>query len=221
MNETVGTKNQMSDFLDNIEQILHERGYEAVCGVDEAGRGPLAGPVVAAAVILPMGVNIPYLTDSKKLSAARREEVFASIVQSGAFCAVGIIDHETIDRCNILKASLKAMHKAVMDLKRAPDVVLVDGNQGIPNLSQPQFAIVGGDRRCNCISAASIIAKVTRDRIMSQYELLYPSFGFATHKGYPTSAHLEELRRHGPCEIHRRSFKPVAECIKEYDLFKT
>ncbi|RKX24096.1 MAG: ribonuclease HII [Candidatus Zixiibacteriota bacterium] len=209
-----------SDFLDRIEQIVFDRGYSAVCGVDEVGRGPLAGPVVAAAVILPAGVVIDGVDDSKKLSSHRREQVFDEIARLGIPCAVGIIDHETIDRVNILKASLLAMRKAVMDLKQAPDIVLVDGNAGIPNISQPQFSIVGGDRRCKSIAAASIVAKVTRDRIMDNYEALYPSFSFAKHKGYPTPAHLRELREHGPCEIHRRTFRPVADLVQQYALFR-
>jgi ribonuclease HII len=119
---------------------------------------------------------------------------------------------------NILKASLMAMRKAVMDLKLAPDFALVDGVYPIPKIEQPQFAIVGGDRHCRCVGAASIVAKVTRDRIMDRYQALYPSFSFSRHKGYPTPAHLEELREHGPCEIHRKSFKPVADLLKEYAL---
>jgi ribonuclease HII len=190
-----------------------------VCGVDEVGRGPLAGPVVAAAVILPPDVEIDGLDDSKRLTEAKREKVFDEIMQLGLPCAVGIMDHETVDRMNILQASLCAMRKAVMDLKQAPDVILVDGNHGIPRLSQPQFTVIGGDRHCKAVSAASIVAKVTRDRIMARYEALYPSFSFATHKGYPTAKHMQELREHGPCDIHRRSFKPVAELVDQYALF--
>ncbi len=202
----------------HIEKMLEDKGYEAVCGVDEVGRGPLAGPVVAAAVILPPGAELPGVNDSKRLSARRRERLFEEIVDLGLPCAVGIIDNECIDRINILKASLMAMRKAVMDLKRAPDFVLVDGNFAIPNVQQPQFAIVAGDRRCQSIAAASVVAKVTRDRIMDRYQALYPSFSFARHKGYPTRAHLAELREHGPCEIHRRSFRPVAELVDRYVL---
>lgn len=207
----------VSDF-DHIEQKLTEKGYRCVCGVDEVGRGPLAGPVVAAAVIIPPGITLEGVTDSKKLSPTRREEQFERIVELGLPCAVGVIDNECIDKMNILKASLMAMRKAVMDLKQAPDFVLVDGDYPIPKIGQPQFAIIGGDRRCQSISAASIVAKVTRDRIMDRYQALYPSFSFSQHKGYPTSAHLEELKEHGPCEIHRRSFKPVADLLKEYAL---
>ena len=205
--------------LSDLEERLYEKGHTAICGVDEVGRGPLAGPVVAAAVIWPKGMEIEGLDDSKKLSASVREEIFEQIVELGLVCSVGIIDHETIDKVNILRASLMAMRKAVMDLKQAPDFLLVDGNYAIPNTQQAQFAIVGGDARCKSIAAASIVAKVSRDRIMDHYEALYPSFSFAVHKGYPTSAHLKELENFGPCEIHRKSFKPVARLIRQYALF--
>jgi ribonuclease HII len=212
------TVDQIVPDFDHIEQMLAEKGYRAVCGVDEVGRGPLAGPVVAAAVIIPPGRVIEGVADSKKLSATRREEYFEKIVEQSLPCAVGIIDNECIDKMNILKASLMAMRKAVMDLKQAPDFVLVDGDYAIPKMDLPQFAIVGGDGRCQSIAAASIVAKVTRDRIMDHYQALYPSFSFSQHKGYPTPAHLEELKEHGPCKIHRTSFKPVADLLKEYAL---
>jgi len=210
--------NQTALDLDHIEQMLVDKGYQTICGVDEVGRGPLAGPVVAAAVIIPSSITLEGLVDSKKLSSMRREEYFDRIVELELPCAIGIIDNESIDKTNILKASLMAMRKAVMELKCAPDIVLVDGEYPIPKIRQPQFAIVGGDRRCRSVAAASIVAKVTRDRIMDRYEALYPSFSFSQHKGYPTPAHLEELREHGPCEIHRKSFKPVADLLKEYAL---
>ncbi|PWB70063.1 ribonuclease HII [candidate division GN15 bacterium] len=205
--------------LGDIESVLNTQGYSAVCGVDEAGRGPLAGPVVAAAVILPKGVMIEGLADSKKLSAARRSELFDEIVGLDLPGAVGIIDHLTIDTMNILRASLMAMHNAVLELKVTPDVLLVDGTFTIPNLAQPQYAIVEGDNRCRAIMAASIVAKVTRDRIMDEYERLYPAFSFSVHKGYPTAQHMKELEEHGPCEIHRKTFRPVARLIQEYALF--
>lgn len=208
----------MLDFSD-IEKALFEKGYQNICGVDEVGRGPLAGPVVAAAVIIPAGLKIEGLDDSKKLTPLRRERIFEEIISLGLNCSVGIIDHYDIDKLNILKASLMAMRKAVCDMKPPADFVLVDGNYPVPNIPQPQFAIIGGDGRCLSIAAASIVAKVTRDRIMDRYEALYPSFSFATHKGYPTAAHLAELKEHGPCEIHRRTFKPVAKIIDEYALF--
>ena len=206
-------------FLENLEPMLHSRGLRRICGVDEAGRGPLAGPVVAAAVVLSPDIEIEGLADSKKLSSARRDDVFKRIIDLGLPCAVGIIDHKTIDTINILQATLRAMRKAVMDLDPKPDVVLVDGNILIPNLAHPQYAVVAGDRLCRAISAASVIAKVTRDRIMDRYQELYPCFSFATHKGYPTAAHIEELRRHGPCDIHRLTFRPVAELVNQYALF--
>lgn len=201
-----------------IEKMLTDKGYQAICGVDEVGRGPLAGPVVAAAVILPYEIEIAGIDDSKKLTAARREEIFDEIIQREIVCAIGIIDNETIDQINIHKASLMAMRKAVTDLKQKPEFVLVDGNHTVPNIAQPQYAIVGGDATCKAISAASIIAKVTRDKIMEKYQTIYPDFSFAQHKGYPTPAHLEELRLHGPCDIHRRSFKPVADLVEDYVL---
>jgi ribonuclease HII len=206
------------EMMNHIEETMLQKGYRVLCGVDEAGRGPLAGPVVAAAVVVPPEALIPDLDDSKKLSPARREAVFERIVQLGLPCAIGVIDHETIDRVNIHKASLIAMRKAVMDLKVAPDMILVDGNATIPNLSQPQLTLIGGDRCCRSIAAASVIAKVTRDRIMDRYEELHPEFSFSVHKGYPTPAHRRELTLHGPCEIHRRSFKPVADLIREHEL---
>lgn len=195
----------------DVEAMICQKGYEWICGVDEVGRGPLAGPVVAAAVVVPASVNITGVADSKKLSASQRDEVFEHIVELGLPCGIGIIDNVAIDTMNIHKASLMAMRKAVMDLKRSPEVILVDGLHHIPKLDYPQFAIVGGDNRCQSIAAASIIAKVTRDKIMDKYHALYPSFSFSQHKGYPTPAHLEELKQFGPCEIHRRSFKPVSE----------
>ena len=205
--------------LSELEEALYAKRYNALCGVDEVGRGPLAGPVVAAAIIVPRQVNIEGLDDSKCLTPLRRERIFETVVELELDCAVGIIDPETIDRINILKASLMAMRKAVMSLKHSPDFVLVDGNYPVPNLTQPQYAVVKGDSRCKCIAAASVVAKVTRDRIMDKYQAIYPSYSFAQHKGYPTPDHLRELKEHGPCEIHRRTFKPVADIINQYALF--
>ena len=202
-----------------LEAILTEKGYQFVCGVDEVGRGPLAGPVVAAAVIIPPGIVIPGVDDSKKLSSRCREEVFTEIIGRSLPCAVGIIDHESIDSINIHRASLMAMRKAVLDLKRTPDFILVDGKFPIPNITPPQYAIIGGDKHCQSVAAAAIVAKFARDRIMDRYQALYPSFSFAQHKGYPTPAHLRELREFGPTDIHRRSFKPVADLVNDYALF--
>ena len=205
--------------LDRMEETLAGKGFVAICGVDEVGRGPLAGPVVAAAVIVRPGIKIEGVDDSKKLTAARRETVFGIIADLGLPCAIGIIDNEQIDRMNIRRATLMAMRKAVMDLKDAPDFVLVDGKDLVPKLNYPQMSIIHGDALCQSIAAASIVAKVTRDSIMDRYQALYPSFSFAQHKGYPTRAHLSELKEHGPCEIHRRSFKPVAQLVDQYALF--
>jgi len=205
---------EMLPDLTRVEESLFNKGYNLVAGVDEAGRGPLAGPVVAAAVVIPKGTVIEGVADSKKLSARRRDQLFDEIVAANAICAVGIIDNFTIDKINILKASLLAMRKAVVALVSKPEFILIDGPYTIPNLDIPQFAIVGGDALCGCISAASIIAKVTRDRIMDKYQELYPDFSFSVHRGYPTPQHLNELKMYGPTEIHRRSFRPVEEIIK-------
>jgi len=201
--------------ITRLEASLHEKGYKLIAGVDEAGRGPLAGPVVAAAVIIPQDVVIEGLKDSKKLTPARRDYLFDEIAASGAYCAVGIIDNETIDQVNILKASLLAMRKAVISLKQGSDFIIVDGPHTIPNIETPQMAIVGGDRFCPSISAASIIAKVTRDRIMDKYDELYPEFSFGCHRGYPTAKHFAELKENGPTDIHRKTFRPVSEVLKQ------
>lgn len=202
-----------------LETMLFKSGYPAICGVDEVGRGPLAGPVVAAAVVLPSDIEIVGLNDSKKLSHRQRQQVFDQIAELSLCCAVGIIDHADIDRINILQASLMAMRKAVCDLDKKPEIVLVDGNQPIPNLPMPQQTVVSGDAHCNSIAAASVVAKITRDKIMDEYQALFPSYSFAKHKGYPTADHLRELKENGPTEIHRKSFKPVAEIINQYALF--
>jgi ribonuclease HII len=201
--------------LTRLEGSLLDKGYEFIAGVDEAGRGPLAGPVVAAAVIIPKGIVIDGVKDSKKLTPARRDELFDEIAASGAFCAVGIIDNDTIDQINILKASLLAMRKAIITLEQPPQFILVDGTYTVPNIDTPQMAIVGGDRYCPSISAASIIAKVTRDRIMDKYQELYPDFSFGCHRGYPTQKHIDELKEYGPTEIHRKTFRPVSELLQQ------
>lgn len=201
--------------LTRIEASLFDKGYTLITGVDEAGRGPLAGPVVAAAVILPREATFDGLTDSKKLTAARRESLFDEIAASGAVCSVGIIDNGTIDKLNILQASLLAMRKAITTLEKKPEFVLVDGSFTVPNIATPQLAVTGGDSLCRSISAASIIAKVTRDRIMEKYQELYPDFSFSSHKGYSTARHIDELRQFGPTDIHRRSFRPIMEILSQ------
>lgn len=215
-------KEQLVELIDlsGLEESLSGMGHQAICGVDEVGRGPLAGPVVAAAVILPKGIEIPGIDDSKKLTHEKREKICRLIFEAEIPCAIGIIDNKTIDEVNILRASLLAMRKAVSELAKTPDCLLVDGSYCIPNLKQPQYAIIGGDARVKSIGAASIVAKVTRDRIMAKYQEIYPQFSFSVHKGYPTPQHLAELEEHGPCAIHRRSFAPVMRRIEQYALFE-
>lgn len=181
-----------------------------VAGVDEAGRGPLAGPVVAAAVILDERQPIAGLADSKKLSAARREALYDEIRAKALCCCVAQASVEEIDRLNILQATLLAMQRAVAGLRLKPGLVLVDGNR-LPLLEMRAEAIVKGDAKVAAISAASILAKVTRDRGLELLDQRYPQYGFARHKGYGTAEHLQALRLHGPCPEHRRSFAPVAQ----------
>ncbi len=187
-------------------------GFLRIAGVDEAGRGPLAGPVVAAAVILPAGFKVGEINDSKKLSPKKRDRLF-DYIQAEAFAiGVGIIHADEIDAINILQASLKAMRVAVESLPDAPDFLLVDGNFEIP-ISLSQEAIVKGDSRSVSIASASIVAKVTRDRLMGEYDTRYPGYGFSGHKGYPTKAHKAAIALHGPTPIHRTTFRGVSEYI--------
>lgn len=179
-----------------------------VAGVDEAGRGPLAGPVVAAAVIFHRPPRLPHLKDSKQLSPLRRNGLFSQIQDTAAAYGIGICGVHDITTLNILGATFKAMRQALHALAVTPDLVIVDGNHTIPGWTGPQQAWVKGDQRHLSVAAASILAKVTRDRIMEEYDALYPAYGFARHKGYGTADHLEALRRHGPCPIHR-NFAPV------------
>lgn len=181
------------------------REYREICGVDEAGRGPLAGPVAAGAVILPEGCQILYLNDSKKLSEKRREELFLEIEEKAVSFAVGIVGPERIDEINILQATYEAMRLAIGQLKPVPGVLLNDAVT-IPGIAIFQVPIIKGDGKSVSIAAASILAKVTRDRMMREYDKLFPEYGFAKHKGYGTAAHVAAIREHGPCPIHRRSF---------------
>lgn len=200
------------DDMLGLEDRLWKQGFQMVAGVDEVGRGPLAGPVVAACVVLPQDFFVPGVNDSKKLTPKKRERLFDQILENAREVGIGIVDEKTIDRMNILNASLRAMWKAVNKLKNPPQFILVDGNQRIPNLGLPQMPVVKGDSHSLSIAAASIIAKVTRDRIMLKFDREYPEFCFAQHKGYATKIHVEALRTFGPCEIHRRSFKIVKLC---------
>jgi ribonuclease HII len=193
------------------ERALRARGFSLVAGVDEAGRGPLAGPVIAAAVILPAGFVLDGLTDSKKVPAARREKFFAFLTtQTSVVWSTGLAAVEEIDRLNILRATHLAMARAVGALPAPPDHALVDGLP-VRDLPVPHTALVGGDALSLSIAAASIIAKVTRDRLMVALDAEYPQYGFARHKGYGVRQHLEALRHHGPCPVHRRSFTPVGQ----------
>jgi ribonuclease HII len=193
------------------EHALRARGFFLVAGVDEAGRGPLAGPVVAAAVILPADFALDGLTDSKKVPAARREEIFTVLAtHPGVAWAACLATVEEIDRHNILRATHLAMARAVRALPARPDHALVDGLP-VRDLPVPHSALVGGDALSLSIAAASIMAKVTRDRLMVALDAEYPQYGFARHKGYGVRQHLEALRHHGPCPVHRRSFAPVGQ----------
>jgi len=183
-----------------------------IAGVDEAGRGPLAGPVVAAAVILDPRRPIAGLADSKALSAKRRELLAGQILERALAVGVGIVEPDTIDRINILQATMLAMQQAVQRLYPLPDEVWVDGNRA-PGLGLPTRTLVGGDALDQAISAASIIAKTRRDGIMLELHQKYPEYGFDRHKGYPTKGHLEALERWGACEVHRRSFGPVGQLV--------
>lgn len=190
---------------------LNKQGFKVVVGVDEAGRGPLAGPVVAAAVILDPEIEIIGLDDSKKLTERAREELF-TIIQSRALAfTVGIVDNIMIDKINILQASLLAMKKAIEKLELKADYILVDGNQKIADIKIKQETIIDGDSKVNNIAAASIIAKVTRDRLMYKYNTKYPQYGFVSNKGYGTSEHINALKKYGPSPLHRFSFKIVNE----------
>ena len=191
-----------------FERAFWEAGLEYVAGVDEVGRGPLAGPVVACAVILPKGAIIEGVCDSKALSPKRREELAETIKRKALSWALGVIEPQEIDKINILRASLKAMGIAVKGLRPQPHALLIDGNQPIET-GLPQRAIPRGDSLSHTISCASIIAKVHRDALMVHYHALYPVYNFLKNKGYPTKDHREAILRHGPCPIHRRSFKGV------------
>jgi ribonuclease HII len=205
-----------------LEEEIHARGHKHVAGLDEAGRGPLAGPVVAAAVVFPRGFSHCEIRDSKSLSGRQRDNLVPSIKQNALAWAIGVVDVEEIDRSNILDASLRAMATALMNLRLWPDCLLIDGDQIIPGellerieiSFQPrprQKTVVNGDQLCFSIAAASILAKVARDAIMLDLDRCYPEYGFAHHKGYGSAEHLQALRRYGPCPAHRRSFKPVRD----------
>lgn len=188
------------------EHAAFEEGYSLVCGVDEAGRGPLAGPVCAAAVILPPDLEIEGLNDSKKLSDKRRRELYDVITEQAIAYGIAMVDEKVIDEINILQATFRAMHQAVEQLSEKPALALVDGNREPDFGDIPVKTIVKGDSLSANIAAASILAKVTRDRFMEEQDAIYPQYGFSVHKGYGTKAHYAALREYGACPIHRRTF---------------
>jgi len=217
-----------------LEKDFASQGFTHIIGTDEVGRGPLCGPVLAcAAMFKDPNFEIPaefqkqfdLIRDSKKLSEKQREDMFAFIGEH-FHLGIGLCDHETIDRINILEASFLSMKKAILELKNNMGqgiwgdvepkyIILVDGNKEIPNLSMEQYAVIGGDKLVKSISAASIVAKVTRDRMMEQFHSKYPQYGLDKHKGYGTKVHMDALAKYGPCEIHRKSFAPVRKAINE------
>lgn len=195
----------------SLERCLKERGYQRIAGLDEVGRGPLAGPVVAACVILDENDNYRVFVDSKTIDAANRSLLFDELQNGGAQIGVGIVSEADIDRLNILQASLLAMNRAVRALPVKPDFLLVDGNQSIP-ITIPQQTLVKGESKSASIAAASIVAKVVRDELMDKYHLRFPHYNFKHNKGYATLEHRMAIRTHGPCAIHRLTFS----CVKEF-----
>ena len=192
--------------LKEIEKDLNSKGFNKICGIDEAGRGPLAGPVVVAAVVMPEDSFIEGVNDSKKVSEKKREKLYDEIINNALAYGVAIIDQKEIDELNILNATKKGLTESLMQLSEKPDIILVDALTGIDTLGIPFESIIKGDAKSYSIAAASIIAKVTRDRIMRQWDEIYPEYGFEKHKGYGTKAHIEVIKNNGICPIHRKSF---------------
>ena len=199
-----------------LERCVLSNGNQFVAGVDEVGRGPLAGPVVAAAVVLNPEDPIEGLADSKKLTAKRREFLMVELERHSLSIAVAAVGAREIERVNILQASLRAMATAVRRLTLPLGYILVDGNRKVP-VDIPQLAVVSGDSKCECIAAASIVAKVVRDRLMERFDRRFPVYGFAQHKGYPTQAHQAAIRVNGPCFLHRRTFRGVTRTNRAGD----
>lgn len=194
--------------LHAFDQSWAEKGYVCIAGTDEAGRGPLAGPVVAGAVILPVHSCIPYLNDSKKLSALRREAVYLQVLEIAEAVAWSAVDAQEIDAVNIYQASRLAMMRALAKLDKPIDLVLSDA-MPLPEFAAKCVPLVGGDGRSACIAAASVVAKVVRDRMMDEWDECYPCYGFRKHKGYGTPQHMAAIAEYGPCPLHRRTFEPV------------
>ena len=197
---------QRLNMLKQYENDLRNKGYKYICGIDEAGRGPLAGPVVVASVIMPANSIIEGVNDSKKVSEKKREKLYDLILEESISYGVGIIGQDEIDEINILNATKKGLTMSLQELTQKPDLIIVDALTHIDTLGIPYESIIKGDAKCYSISAASIIAKVTRDRIMREWDKVYPQYGFAQHKGYGTSAHINAIKEFGPCPLHRKSF---------------
>ena len=192
--------------LKSMEKQLYDKGFEYICGIDEAGRGPLAGPVVVAGVIMPKDSMIEGVNDSKKVSEKKREKLYDVILEEAISYSVAIIGQDIIDEINILNATKQGVTKVVEELDVKPNLILVDALTHINTKGIPYDSIIKGDAKCYNIAAASIIAKVTRDRIMREWDEIYPQYGFINHKGYGTAKHIEALKEYGPCPIHRRTF---------------
>ena len=192
--------------LKKQEDELRKRGFNKICGIDEAGRGPLAGPVVVASVIMPADSMIEGVNDSKKVSEKKREKLYDQILEEAISYGVGIVGQDEIDEINILNATKKGLTMSLKELTVKPDLIIVDALTHIDTMGIPYESIIKGDAKCYSISAASIIAKVTRDRIMREWDKIYPEYGFEKHKGYGTSAHIEAIKKYGLCPIHRKSF---------------
>ena len=192
--------------LKRQEDELRNRGFNMICGIDEAGRGPLAGPVVVASVIMPANSMIEGVNDSKKVSEKKREKLYDQILEEAISYGVGIVGQDEIDEINILNATKKGLTMSLKELTVKPDLIIVDALTHIDTMGIPYESIIKGDAKCYSIAAASIVAKVTRDRIMRQWDEIYPQYGFAKHKGYGTAAHISAIKEYGVCPIHRRSF---------------
>ena len=192
--------------LKKEENKLYEKNIKLICGIDEAGRGPLAGPVVVGVVILPENSFIEGVNDSKKVSEKKREKLYEEIVKESIDYSVGIVDQKTIDEINILNATKLGVKLALEGLKQKPEIIMVDALNNIDTLGIPYISVIKGDAKNYCIAAASIIAKVTRDRIMREWDEVYPAYGFAKHKGYGTAEHIRIIKEIGPCILHRKSF---------------
>lgn len=200
------------------ENELYKKGYKLICGIDEVGRGPLLGPVVTAAVILPIGYYNPEIKDSKKISEKKREKLFDIISENAIDIGIGIVDEKTIDEINIYEATKVAMKKAIDNLKIKPDYVLIDAMK--LDIDIPSNSIIKGDALSESIAAASIIAKVTRDRMIDEIDEEYPMYDLKKNKGYGTKKHLSALNEYGPCKYHRYSYSPVHNCIKDEKIVK-